>query len=474
MANFIDADFSQLMLLPASIEDWVPARHPARFIRTFVDVVEGGGELELTWCEGEEGRPAYAPQLLLRVWLYGYYCGIRSSRGLERACREQLPFIWLCGTHQPDHNTLWRFFTRNKKALRSLFGKTLRVALKSDFIGFVLHALDGTRIQTQSATRSGVHTTVLEARLIKLEERIAQLESEVERAGAGGRDIPLELPQALQTAQQAHETVTKALAELNDNHVKHVHPREPEAKILHVKDRGKNLFGYNGQAVADEQSGMIVAQDVVTDENDVDQLVPMLTQARENLGTGAELTVADKGYAKGPSLQEAQERQLNACVILPEHFAARPDDPYHSSHFVYDHEQNTVTCPEGQQLPYWKQRGTKNGYTVKVFRCQCNDCPVRDACTKNKSGREIEIAPHHQALTAQRTYQSDERSQAAMRKRKHIIEPVFAHIKEHMRFRRWTLRGLEGVRTQWSMICTAYNLRKLYALWAVGTLQWSH
>lgn len=474
MANFIDADFSQMMLLPPSIEDWVPPKHPARFIRTFVDVLDSKGELKFSWCQGEEGRPAYAPQLLLRVWLYGYYCGIRSSRGLERACKEQLPFIWLCGRHEPDHNTLWRFFTRNKKALRSLFGKTLHVALKSEFIGFVLHALDGTRIQTQSATRSGIHVDVLAARIVKLEERIAELESEIERAGAGGADVPVELPQALQTAQQARETVKQALEELEEKGVKHLQPREPEAKILQVKDRGKKVFGFNGQAVADEQSGMIVAQDVVTDENDLDQLVPMLTQARENLGAAAELTVADKGYAKGPSLQEAKDRGLKAAVILPEHIAARPDDPYHSSQFVYDHEHNTVTCPEGQQLSYWKQRGTKNGYTVQVFRCLCNDCPVRDACTKNKAGREIEIAPHHQALTEQRQHQTNEQSRTAMRKRKHIIEPVFAHIKEHMHFRRWTLRGLQGVRTQWSMICTAYNLRKLYALWAVGTLQWSH
>ena len=157
MSRELRADYTTQFLFPPALEDWVKTDDPARFIRTFVD------ELDLREIAGEEwgkatedpnGRPHYAFDLLLKVWLYGYLYNIRSSRKLERACRQMMPLVWLAGMHEPDHNTLWRFWTRYRKALKKVFVNSVRVAVEANLVGMVVQAVDGTKIVSASSQRS--------------------------------------------------------------------------------------------------------------------------------------------------------------------------------------------------------------------------------------------------------------------------------------------------------------------------------
>jgi len=156
MSNEIKADYVQEFILPPSIEDWVPEDHPVRFIREFVDSMdlEAMGFRER---ESEEGRPNYSNDMLLKIWLYGYFERIYSTRGLEKACKIQIPLIWLTGMHYPDHNTLWRFFRNNRKVIKKVFAHSVRVALKGDLVGLVLQAVDGTKIVADASWRRSLH-----------------------------------------------------------------------------------------------------------------------------------------------------------------------------------------------------------------------------------------------------------------------------------------------------------------------------
>ena len=138
MSCEIEADYKTQWLFPPSLEDLVPNGHPARMVREFVDGqnLEGLGFKART---AEDGRPSYSASLLLKVWLYGYMTKNRSSRGLERACMDQMGMLWLTGMNVPDHTTLWRFWRDNQQPIRKIFRQLLQIATSMNLVGMVLH-----------------------------------------------------------------------------------------------------------------------------------------------------------------------------------------------------------------------------------------------------------------------------------------------------------------------------------------------
>ena len=469
MANEIRPDYDSLHLFPPALEDWVSEDHPARFIRDFVDALD----LEALGFEGrksERGRPHYSLDLLLKVWLYGYFNRIRSTRDLERACHEHLSLIWLTGMKYPDHNTLWRFLRKNPKAIRRAFASGVRVAASADLVGMVLHALDGTKIRAQASRHTAHHRKQLERALDELESKIEGMLSEVE-AAEKEQEGDYKLPEELINAESRRQAIREALAELDTAETNHVQPAEPEARMM--KCDGKVDFGYNAQAVVDEHSGLIVAEDVSTQETDYEQLVPMVKKVAEVVGDTAEETVADRGYSSGQGIHEAQEEGLDVLVHLQPHMdeAENPEE-FHHSRFHHDEQGNVVICPRGEVLTFEQEKwDCSNKYKVKVYRCQTyKDCPDRLRCSPSKRGRTIRINPYRPAIDKQIEKQRCAKAQESLSRRKVIVEPPFGTIKEAMSFRRFTLRGLEGAKTQWALVCFAFNLRKLYRSWNGGAL----
>src|ERR687891_2020096 len=145
MSRARHADRSQVFLLPPSLDDWVPADHPVRFVADLVAALDLGS-LGFR-APAAEGRRPFAAELLLGVWLFGWMERVRSTRALEKACLRDVAFLWLTGNQHPDHVTLWRFFSENKARLKPLFTRVVRLAAEAGLVGFALHALDGTKLQ---------------------------------------------------------------------------------------------------------------------------------------------------------------------------------------------------------------------------------------------------------------------------------------------------------------------------------------
>jgi transposase len=466
MSQAIAPDYGQRFLLPPALEDWVGADHPARFLREFVDQLDLG-VLGFVMPQAVTGRPAYHPSLLLKIWLYGYYHRIRSTRKLEVACLEHLSLIWLTGMIAPDHNALWRFWRDHKKVLRQIFQQTVRVALGSGAVGLALQALDGTKIEACASSSKGWNKEKMEKLLGQLEVACDELELKVQEENTEVEAVAgYRLPAGLAQRQALREEIKKGLAQLESDGRQHYHRQEPEARRMKIGDT--NRYAYNGQAVADEQEGVIVACEVTRQENDQGQLVPMIEQARENLGTAAAetLTLADAGYGAGADLQAAADQGLPVLVPPAEGTPAK-DNAYATQHFHYDPQAYTVTCPQGKSLDY-EGHTTKEGVRVERFRCHLRDCPVRAHCTRDPKGRQIEIRPHTPVVQAMRHQLNQPAVRRRWQQRGAIIEPLFGQIKAHDGFRRWTLKGLENVKTQWSLLCATLNLRVLYRRWRAG------
>lgn len=462
MAQLITPDYGQQFLFPPALEDWVRADHPARFLREFVDQLDLAA-LGFVMPAATEGRPPYHPSLLLKIWLYGYYHRLRSTRKLEAACREHLSLLWLTGLIAPDHNSLWRFWRDNTQVLRQIFKQTVQVALRAGAVGLALQALDGTKIPAAASGPKGWSQEYMERVLAQLEAALDEVECQVVQENADVDAPGYRLPASLAERQALRQAIKKGLAQLEADGRHHYHPVEPEARRMKVGDT--NRYAYNAQAVADAKAGVIVACEATRQETDTGQLVPMIEQVRQNLGVAAAdpVTLADTGYGAGADLQAAAEKQMTV-LVPPAEGAPAKDNPYARQHFHYDPAAHAVTCPRGCPLDH-EGHTTKEGVRVERFRCHRRDCPVRVDCPGDPKGRQIEIWPHAAVVQAMRKRLSQPAARLQWQQRSRVIEPRFGQIKAHDGFRRWTVRGLEKVRTQWSLLCATLNLRVLYQHW---------
>jgi transposase len=463
----IEANFDEQFLLPPMVEDWLATDHPARFIREIVADLNLAA-LGFAPQIQSEGRPPYANRLLLRVWLYAYFKRIHSTRKVEEACRENMAFIWLSGNTHPDHNTLWRFFAANRSALRQVFRQTVRVAARMNLVGLVLQAVDGTRIAAACSSRGRFDRKHLEELLGKLDEALSGWEKEVEtEAGAESPASPL--PAALCKTADLRQRVVEALKEVETGETSQVQPADPEARRMPCSSDGRNLFGYNAQAVVDDQSRIIVAAEVVNEANDNHQLAGMIQDAAVNTGKPAAMTVADSGYSSREELLKAREAGVGVTVPLPSQSRNPEEDPFHASRFNYELATDTFHCPGNRHIPFQYER-IDRGVLVRRYRSAkvCRDCPLRSACTRDPCGRQLELRPGHLEMEQMRGQLETGRARQLLTLRKALIEPVFAQIKHNGGFRRWTFYGLEGVRTQWNMLCAGWNLRQIYRCWVRG------
>ena len=466
MSHAIYANRRQVLLLPPNVDEWVPATHPARFVADLVEELDLA-ELGFRQSPGDEGRPHYAAELLLSVWLYGWMERVRSSRGLEKACQRDIAFVWLTSNLRPDHNSLWRFFRDNKKALAALFKRVVKVAAQAGLVGFALHALDGTKMRTASSMDSAMHRRALAEQLKKLDQVV---ETSLARSEAGQQQPGPDwsMPSTLADREQRRKVIQQQLAALDIADTDHLHRREPEARVM--KTREGQRLAYNAQAVVDHDSDLIVAVDVTGAETDHEQLVPMVQAVQDTFGHTAEQTVADAGYASGAQFQEAERRYLP--VIVAVQLESSEKGPYAKSKFSFDAERDHYVCPIGELLPFegLQKRGKQGAQTRRVYRCHNIQCPARGECTTDKKGRAIKRLVTEEAFERQVARQNDPRQRTLLSLRKEIVEHIFGIAKAVDGFRRFSVRGLEGVRAQWALLALAINLRKLLPAWGAGQL----
>jgi len=477
MSHQIKANYDQNFLLPPSLEEWITEDHPVRFIREFVnqlDLKEMGFKVE----DNNEGRPYYSSDILLNIWLYGYFNRVRSPRQLEKQCKENISLLWLTGMNYPDHNTIWRFWKFNKTKFREVFKQSVLLAKNLGLVDMTLNALDGTKIKAYSSNSGVLNRKRLEELLEKSDKLIKKIESEIDSAckseeGEGGYSLPEELQNKVELKKKICEGLKKLKEIDRDN----FHPKENEARIM--KTSGKKELSYNAQAVVDSKHQIIVGQDVINNENDAESLVPMIKNVEEVTDMKAELTIADSGYATAEQIYEAEGNKSEVLFNVTEKSnisaVKREDEPFHASNFTYDKEQDVMICPQSKQLKFYEHDKTKNKkHKIKKYKCRdYESCQFRWQCSKSQTGRVVKLNPFHESIERQRLKQQDIVNQEKLKKRKQLIEPVFAWIKEGAMFRRFTIKGLESAKQQWSMICTGVNLKKMYKLWVNKELKFT-
>lgn len=447
----------QLLLLPPALQDWLPEDHLAWFISDVVDHALDLSPILATYETGDgRGQPPYHPALLVKLLLYAYCTGKPSSRQIEQATYDEVPYRVLATNQHPDHDTLAAFRQTHLEALAGLFLQGLLLCQQAGLVKLGHVALDGSKVLANASKRKAMSYGRMEEAERKLTAEIAALLAEAQRVDAAedarygkgkrGNELPTELARresrlakireakaALEAEAQAQATAAAAAAQakraererqaqatgrkptgrppqLSDPTQAKPKPKaqrnftDPESRIM--KDGASKSFvqAYNAQAAVDGAAQIIVAAEVTQEANDKRQLVPMLAQVKANVGEAPAVASADSGYCSTAAVTDPALGGIDLYVAVDRQ-------------------------PHGE------------GPTAET-----GPPPAEDT-----------------VLAAMRTKLQTAAGRAVYALRKTIVEPVFGQIKDGPQaFRRFSFRGLTKVQAEWRLVCCTHNLLKLF------------
>ena len=465
----------QTFLLPPSVDEWTAATHPVRFVAALIESLSPAdwAAMGIAVTPDPVGAPRYAPAVLTSIWVYGFMSGVRSARGLERACQEQIPVRWLTGNQTPDHNTLWRFYQAHRDGMRMLLTRSIRVAVAAELIDLALVAVDGTKLRAHAATERSLTTADLEKLLARTERAIAALEAQNE----GGEPTPPALPEKLRQREALRAQVQAALTQ---DRIAHrgsgkENLTDPEAKLM--KGRQGITPAYNAQAAVAATSARaqallgtkapagrwVVGARLTTHANDVQELVPVLTEVVAQLEQVPQLTVADAGYHSQAALAAAAAAG-HAVVVAEPTARTAPDGPYDWPAFTRDAATDTLICPQGQVLSFRRiarETGRPDRRWYQGEPAVCRACPAFGTCTEDATHGRVVRVP---VIAAPAAEPAPVRT-AALRQRRALVEGVFGVVKTVLQGRGLLLRGVAGATAEWTLLATACNLRTLHRIW---------
>jgi transposase len=454
--NFIPDTVNQTLLFPPSLHDWLPEGHLARFLLDVVSVLDLSAIYTSYQEKDGRGQAAYAPEMMVRLLLYGYARGVYSSRKIQTRTFEDVAFRYLSGDQHPDHATIAEFRKRHLEALSGLFTQALLLCSEAGLVKLGHVSIDGTKIKANASKHKAMSYKHMNETEARLKQEIDALLAAAEKADAEedaqygkdrhGDELPAELQrresrlqkigeakaaleqEAKEKAEQQRAEAEQKVAERAEEErrtgkkKRGREPRvpdpeqakpddtaqrnfvDPESRIMpDGANKGSFVQGYNAQIAVDSASQVIVAAEVTQETNDKKQLLPMIALIAANLKQKPEKVSADTGYFSEANVTDEQVKDVDLYVAT------------------------------GRD---------KHGDVVETS----SDPPPPGASPKEAMREKLRT----------------EAGRTVYKMRKAIVEPVFGQIKEQRGFRRFSLRGKENVSREWKLVCAVSNLLKLF------------
>ena len=504
----------QITLLPASLEELIPPGHAVRVVSSVVDRMEL--ESLLSSYDGG-GASRYHPRMLLKVVLYAYLDGVRSSRRIAKALRENVHYMWLAGSQRPDFRTLNRFRASHlKQTIEEVFVSLTALLVEVGLVTLSEMFVDGTKIEAQANRYSFVWGKAVQTQKARLETQVRELltqieaENAAEQARYGDRDLeevgedaaPITAEQLEQTAREMEARLAEQAKESDDPQpgktlkqvVKQIRkdllPRlqkyeqqqeilgernsfsktDPDATFMRMKEdhmrNGQLKPGYNVQISTEQQ--FITNVTVHQNPTDTKTLTPHLDHFRELYGVDPQVVVADAGYGSAENYRELAARGATAYVKYNtfdrEQKRPRKDSALDTTDFVYDGETDSYTCPAGQTLaPFGVRRS--HGQELRIYEAEdCTACPLKARCCPKYATRRLHVNDDVEGYRQQaRELLNSPPGLEYLSRRMIEVESVFGQIKHNGNFRRFLLKGLDKVKTEFHLVAIAHNLKKWWA-----------
>ena len=438
-----------------------------RFIEAFVnhiDAVKVGFQPKVLKTEG---RPGFRPEVFLKLYLYGYLNGIRSSRRLERECFRNIEVQWLLEDLRPNYHSIADFRKDNPKALKQLFKLFVSFLKDADLIAGETIAIDGTKSRAHNSKKANFNQKKIDKHKEYIESKTQEYLDQLEQNDIQENPIAIKnIQQKIERLKQNKIKYERLEEELKKSGEPQVSTTDSDARALLVQGKVVEV-SYNIQAAVDDKHNLVVATHTIN-RNDKNALAAIAKEAKENLELETFTVLVDKGYHNGRELETCKENNITTIVAVPEQGKSNENGTqpeYFVSNFIYDKEQNTYTCPQGQTLTTtgrWHKktgRTEESGYLFQKYRTPaCKTCAIKDLCTSRKGGREIDRSQYADAV--EENHQRYKENTQLYRKRQEINEHIFGTIKRKWGYSYTDLVGLEKVNGEHSLIMLVYNIKR--------------
>lgn len=449
----------------SSLEDAIAPDNQVRFIDAFVTLVDLSKLGFAVQTLKKEGRPSYKSEVFLKIYLYGYLNGLRSSRILEKETFRNIEMQWLLEAVRPNYHSISDFRKNNPAALKNTFKLFVSFLKDADLIGGETIAIDGTKSRAHNSKKANYNQKKIDKHLEYIEAKTQEYLDALEENDA--KENPVKSQNIQQNIERLKQN--KIRYELLEEKLKasgepQISTTDSDARALLVQGQVVEI-SFNVQAAVDAKHNLVVATHTIN-KNDRSALSAIALEAKENLAIETFTALADKGYHNGKQIEICKQANITTIVAQPEQGKSNENGTtkdYLAAQFQYDQDTDTYTCPQGETLKTtgsWHKKTTdRDSYNFKKYRTpKCKECPVKHLCTSRAGGREIDRSQYADAVEENnKRYHANAQ---LYRKRQEINEHIFGTIKRQWGYNHTNLTGLEKVNGEHSLIMLVYNIKR--------------
>jgi len=464
----------QVTLLPECLDDYVEEDNPVRVVEAFVEMLDLGAlgfgvEPEAT------GRPGYHPDLMLRIYLYGYLNQVQSSRRLERECGRNLELIWLTGRLKPDFKTIADFRKDNGPAVRKVCQQFVALCREIKLLDSDIVAIDGSRFKAVNAKAKSFTRGKLKQKLGEIDKAIERYLMELDRADEAlaktGSTVPISqivrTSRKLANLQKEAERYRTVEQRMDATGETQVSLSDPDARAMTTTARMPRVVGYNVQTAVEAKHHLIVAHEVTNLGYDRDALSMMAVAARNAMETDEIEAIADKGYYKSEEILACEVEGIAATVAKPLTSGAGARGRFDRADFAYNADKDVYICPAGEHLTYRYTSELDNKMQRSYAASFCSGCVIKDRCTPAKE-RRIRRWEHEDVLERMHKRIDDDPSKLALRSM--TVEHPYGTIKSWMGATHFKMKTLKNVATEMALHVLAYNMTRVMNIIGIPAL----
>jgi len=458
----------------STLENQVSADNPVRLIDGFVDKLHLQKLGFTKTVHKSEGRPPYAPAVLLKLYLYGYLNKIRSSRKLEKECSRNIELQWLLENLAPNYHTIADFRKVHAAPLQAMFKLYVQFLGDAGLLGKTTLGIDGSKFKAVNSKKNNYnqkkidkHRQFIEDKTAKYLQELDELDKEENAKGTDELQIKKEkIAQGLAKLKERTIKYDTLQQQLDNTTDKQISTTDRDSRSIIIV---KNIVevAYNTQNAVDDKHNLIVHTQA-TNTNDGKALATAAAQAKTNLQLQKEdtlMVLADKGYHTGAELHECQEDNMITHVAYKEQPSVKHiANEFLAESFSYDKATDSYRCPAGATLTstgrWHNKKGEANetSYRFKTYRTDaCKTCPLKNQCTKLPK-RIIQRSEYQDAVD--KNDNNIKRNPEYYKRRQAICEHPFGTIKRHWGYTHTLLKGLLKVNGEMNLIMFCYNFMR--------------